>query len=313
MSLKNFAHTLKTNSIFWALAWGIIFSFAMSLVKFLSNNIAPLTIVFVRTFFGLLFFSPFILKTDITHLKTQKFPLHFLRATLISAAMFCTYYTYANLPLAFATSIGFTSPLITVLLASLIFKEKITASQWVALMFGYLGVLIMVQPQSFIFNQAVLAAILGNVVTSFVVILTKYLSRTENTIQIMAYNNFLSFLLIGIVFIGTITHGLSQGDLWLLAVEGGLGVLSQFCYIQALKYGQPSTIAPFEYLRLVFMIPLGYFLFNEAVSFATLCGGLMIIITTYYITISKTEAGDLQFYKRIINFFKVKTASGKHL
>jgi len=282
------AFSPSTKSILWALAWGVFFSLTMSLVKFLSNNIAPLTLVMVRISFGFLFFSPFILKAGIQQLKTQKFFLHFLRASFISLAMLCTYYTYAHLPLALATSVGFTGPLITVLLSSFIFRERISLWQWFALILGYLGVLMMIQPQSFVFNIAILVALLGNGVTSCVVLLTKYLSKTENTVQIMAYSTSLSFLLIGSIFVWT-TSFPNQEDLFLLAIGGGLGLLSQFCYIQALKYGQPSIIAPFEYIRLVIMIPLGYFLFGESISLLTLCGSLVIIATTYYMTISRTE------------------------
>jgi drug/metabolite transporter (DMT)-like permease len=278
----------NTKSILWALAWGIFFSLTMSLVKFLSSNIAPLTLVMVRLFFGFLFFSPFILKTGVQQLKTQRFFLHFLRASFTALAMLCTYYTYAHLPLALATSVGFTGPLMTVLLASFIFKEKISPWQWFALILGYLGVLMMIKPQSFIFNVAILVALLGNGVTSCVVILTKYLSKTESTLKIMAYSTSLSFLLIGSIFAWT-TSLPNQEELFLLAIGGALGLLSQFCYIQALKYGQPSMIAPFEYIRLVIMIPLGYFLFDESVSLLTLCGSLVIIATTYYMTISRTE------------------------
>jgi drug/metabolite transporter (DMT)-like permease len=247
-----------------------------------------MTLVVIRISFGFLFFSPFILKTGITHLKTKNFLSHFLRASLISTAMFCTYYAYAHLPLALATAVGFTGPLITVLLASFIFKERISLGQWFALILGYLGVLLMIQPGAFVFNRAVLISLLGNGVTSCVVILTKHLSKTESTLQIMSYSTFLSFVLV----VGILSWNISlpnPGDLFLLALGGGLGILSQFCYIQALKYGEPSIVAPFEYIRLVFMIPLGYFLFDESISPLTLGGSFIIIATTYYITASKSE------------------------
>jgi len=297
---KTSCFSSKTKSILFALAWGIFFSLTMSLVKLMSHHTAPLTLLVVRMFFGLLFFSPFILKTGTQSFKTPNFLLHFLRAVLVSIAMFCTYYTYSHLPLALATSIGFTGPLITVLFSSLVFKERISFWQWLALIGGYGGVLIMVQPQSLMLNEAVWVALLGNIVTSCIVLLTKKLSNTESTLKIMTYSSFLSFLLMGSIFIWT-TSLPSQADLWVLALAGGLGILSQFCYIQALKYGQPSHVAPFEYVRLVLMLPLGYFLFDEAISLLTFCGSVIIIVTTYYLTV--TQSTTMGFWKTLGSLF----------
>jgi drug/metabolite transporter (DMT)-like permease len=280
--------TPDTKSIAWAILWGICFSLSLSIIKFLSSHLSSITLLFVRLCFGLIFFYPFIFKTGIKNLKTQNFPLHFLRATLISTAMFCTYYSYTHLPLTVATSIGFTSPLITVALSVLFFKERITFWQWITLIGGYIGVLIIVQPKVILFNNAIWVAFLGNGIASCGILLSKRLSKTESTLQMMAYTLGVSFILIGVLFLKR-AEWPELSDLPWLSLAGALGIFSQFCYLQALKEGKPSLIAPFEYLRLVFMIPLGFFIFQEIPRFSMLLGALVIITTTYLLTTKNNQ------------------------
>ncbi len=64
-------------------------------------------------------------------------------------------------------------------------------------------------------------------------------------------------------------------------------MLSQFCSVNALKRAQPSLLAPFEYFRLIFAIPIGYFIFDEVVSFWTFLGSAIIIGATWFLAASE--------------------------
>ena len=68
-------------------------------------------------------------------------------------AMLCTYYTYRNLPIAFATSIGMTSAIFTTALSGLILKEVIGYKKWGLVILGYIGALIVIKPTSFILGH----------------------------------------------------------------------------------------------------------------------------------------------------------------
>ena len=59
---------------------------------------------------------------------------------------------------------------------------------------------------------------------------------------------------------------------------GGLGVFSSFCYTQSLRYSSPTFVAPFEYTRILYAIPVGFLFFSELPTLQTYLGATIIII-----------------------------------
>lgn len=274
--------------ILWILIWTFSFSLAMVFTRLVSQDIPTGLLVFIRTFFGLIFFIPFSFKLSTLKFNIKLTPIYCLRACLTSAAMLCTYYTYAHLPLATAAAIGFTGPLFTCVLSSFFLKERINTRLWLIILLGYSGVLIILRPENIIFSLTILVAIVGNILTSCAIITTKYLSRTETTNRIVFYTNLLSLFILGLASF-KLWQVPNIEDLKLIFILGGLGVFSQFCYAQAIKYSNVSALSPFEYTRLVFAIFFGFFIFNETPSFLTLAGSLIIIVANFYLAFSDSE------------------------
>lgn len=283
-------HPNRVRCVTWAISREVCFGLTLFIIKLLSSHISSITLLFTQLLFGILFFSPFIIRTGFRNLKTQYLCLHILRSILICVATFCSYYAYSHLSLSLATAIGFSNPLFTVVLFAVLFKSRITSWQWVALIGGYVGVLIIVQPEVVAFNDAIGVAFLGNIVASFGIILSKNLFKTESALKMMTYTSGISLILIWVVFL-KLGQWPKRVDLPLLGIGGVLGILSQFCYLQALRYGQPTLVAPFEYTRLVLMVPLGYFFFMEIPNTSVLLGSTIIIISTYILTASKNKCG----------------------
>ena len=104
-------------------------------------------------------------------------------------AMLCTYYTYRNLPIAFATSIGMTSAIFTTALSGLILKEVIGYKKWGLVILGYIGALIVIKPTIFILDTAVITALLANLLAATCIIIIKILSKKNSIITIMLVGN----------------------------------------------------------------------------------------------------------------------------
>ncbi len=265
------------------LLWALSFSSAMVFAKALSPDVSNIIILFMRYFFGLTFFSPFIYHAGIQGFKTSRPILHLLRVCFVGAAMGCTYYAYRNLPLDLATSIGMTGPLFTTVLSMLLLKDRVSFEKWVLIIFGYLGVLVMVRPHELPVGTGVWVELLANLFAALSIICVKTLSRTESTLTIMLYANTVTTLIAGLLAM-SIWETPSTQDLILLMIIGGLGVFSQYCSVTALRYANPSFLAPFEYTRLCFAIPVGYLVFQEIPTMWTLFGSLMIIGGTFGLT-----------------------------
>lgn len=273
----------KLIGAFFMLLWAVSFSSAMAFAKALSPEVDNIIILFMRYFFGFLIFSPFIIRTGIKGLETKRPLLQFLRVIFVGAAMGCTYYAYRNLPLALATSIGMTGPLFTTILAMIILKDKVSLTKWLLILFGYFGVVVMVRPHEASISLGVWVELLANLFAALAIICTKILTRTDKTVTIMFYTT-LGTTLIATLLALSIWKTPAVDDLMILALVGGCGVLSQYSYITALKYGDPSFLAPFEYTRLCFAVPVGFFFFQEIPTLWTFLGSLMIIGATYGLT-----------------------------
>jgi drug/metabolite transporter (DMT)-like permease len=265
------------------LLWALSFSSAMAVAKTLSPDIHSIMVIFMRYVFGLIFFSPFVFQTGFQGFKTSRPLLHFTRIICMIIAMGCTYFAYRNLPLALATSIGMTGPLFTTVLAMLLLKDSVSLPKWVLIIFGYLGVLVMVQPHEMPISVGVWVELLANLFAALTIICVKLLSRTESTLTLMLYANTATTFIVGILAL-TIWQTPSTADFFTLAAVGGLGVLSQFSYVSALKCASPSYLAPFEYTRMCFAIPVGYAFFQEVPTLWMILGSLMIIGATYGLT-----------------------------
>ena len=265
------------------LLWALSFSSAMAFAKSLSPEIDSIVILFMRYFFGLIFFSPFVFQAGFKGFVTSRPALHITRVVCVGLAMGCTYYAYRNLPLALATSIGMTGPLFTTILAMFLLKDSVSLPKWGCIIFGYLGVLVMVRPHELSISLGVWIELLANLFAAFSIICVKLLSRTESTLTIMLYANTVTTLIAGLIALG-LWKTPDTADLIILVGIGGLGVFSQFCSVSALKFANPSYLAPFEYTRMCFAIPVGYLFFQEIPTLWTIVGSLMIIGATYGLT-----------------------------
>ena len=275
-SLNNY----KRKSIFWMLMWAFSITLAVSFAKGLDSEISGFILVFFRCSFGFLFTVHFIFSEGLEKLKTRRFPLHFLRMFFNATGLVCTYYAYRHLPLAEATAIGFTEPLVTIILAAVILKDKLTLAKWIGLIGGYIGVFIIASPHTMVINNAFYVLLLANFFASSSLICTKILSKTDSTIAILTYTNIMSILIAGFVALPY----WKTPDLYNALLMVGVsfcGIISQFSYVKALKVGDPSFLAPFEYTRLLMAIPIGIMFFSETPSLRVFVGAGIIAFATY--------------------------------
>lgn len=265
------------------LLWALSFSIALSLSKTLDPSISNMVIVFMRYLFAFLFFMPFIVREGFQGFKTSRPILHLIRVIFLGTALTCTYYAYRELPLVLATSIGMTAPLFTTILAMLLLKERVSPLKWLFIVLGYVGVLVVVRPHELPVGPGVWASLAANLFAALTMITVKVLSRTESTFTLMIYINTLTTFIAGILVIG-VWQTPSCHDFMILGFVGALGLVSQYSLITALKYADPSYLAPLEYTRMCFAIPVGYFLFDETPNVWVLAGSLIIIAATFGLT-----------------------------
>ena len=275
----------KYKGLLWILGWCVTFTCGVTTSKFLSGSTNNFTLFCVRYLFGMLFFLPvFLPKLSSLNKLQASVWLHITRALCIGASTLLTYQTYRNLPLAIATSVGFTGPLLASSFGMLFLKEKLSQPKILALILGYLGVLFIVQPRYMNLDMHYIFTGLGAcILASSANTLARKLSNKDSAILIMLTS---TLILGSIAFVGFCISNepIHNADLLLLIAVGIFGSLSQFAYIKAVSFAEVSFISPFEYTRLLLAVPVGYFVFGESVNIGQAFGMLLIIVGCLYLS-----------------------------
>lgn len=295
---------LNIVSVFWMIIWAFTFNFNMALNKLLSEDTGTFMAVFTRLFFGVLVLIPFIFKGGVSQVIPKTFLLKRLvfQGIIISISMAFTYYAYANLPLVFATSLGFSAPLMTAVLAFFLLGDKLTFLQWMLILVGYGGVIVLIHPsvyslEGFHLNWAVGASLMANLTSVLAFIHTKKLTTYKaSPLQIILFPYLVGLLVMGgfVLFYWRTPQLLDYGY---LALMGLTATLSQYCKIKAVEKSDPAIVSPFEYLRLVVSVPLGFILFNELPTYWTWVGSLIIVVSTLFlmlIEVKTATSSDMQ-------------------
>lgn len=278
-----FAYSGDTRGIVMITIDNLIVSVMMVLIKLLGDQFAPIELVFFRSLFGVILLVPLMIQLRVVALKTKRFPMHVLRVVCSVGSMYCMFWSLSVLPIAEATAMAFTRPLIMTLFAVLFLGEVVRWRRWTAVGVGFLGVLVMARPDNPALAPMMLVALASNAFACASSVVVKKLTATETTVALMYYSA------IGMFAFTALPAYLawsppSMVDMGTIAAIGILGVLGQFCFLRAYTDGRASMLAPFDYSRLLFATVLGFVLFGDLPSIWTVIGATIIAASTLYIT-----------------------------
>ena len=214
--------------------------------------------------------------------KTTRPFLHFKRCLAGLIALVSIFVALRNLPLATVVSITFAAPIFTTIFSIFLLNEKVGLYRWLAVLVGFVGIIIISEPGFSSFNLYYIYPIIFCLGLSYVAIAIRKLSSTEPAWLISFFFSFSIMLLSFLSFYqGWILPSLL--DLFLLSMVGILGGLANLWLSQSYKYSEVSLVSPLKYLGLVFAIIFGYFIWNEIPTSKTLLGALLVIVSSIII------------------------------
>ena len=276
----------KNYGLYYTLMSVICASIMVIIVKVLSETINIYSILFYRGFFGFILVTFLLIKIKTNQLYTKKIHVHFLRGAINAAALFCWFNALVLSPLAEVSAIGNSAPIFATLLAILLLKEKVFFKRILAIILGFIGVLMIVKPGNLQIEIGYYYALIAAVLWGFLVIFLKNLSKTENFFSVIFYFQLFLFVSFGIFFYQEIEVINQNNFFWLLAMAL-FGNLSQLFYFQALKYKDVTYVTPFEYLRFVIITILAIIFFNENPTLSTYLGSLVIFVGMLIISVDR--------------------------
>lgn len=286
-----------------ALKVGSTFVFTVMLVcvKAVADRIPPGEIVFSRSFFALVpIVAMLVWQGQLTESLWTKRPwLHVSRGAVGLIAMALNFSALAFLPLPEAMTIGYAAPLIIVALAALILHERVRLFRWTAVVIGFGGIVVILWPRFTLLSAGIvqdvalfgaLLALLSAIFSAFAAIFVRSLTQTESIGTIVLYFALSSSLLsLATLPLGWVVPDAT--DALLLVATGLLGGMGQIMMTAAYRNADAGTIAPFEYISILWGVSLGYLVFGEAPTSSVLVGGAIVVAAGIFIIYRERKLG----------------------
>ena len=277
--MKNLSDT--TLSIILMIISGFSFVVMHSAAKFLSDQIHIFEITFLRCALVIVVLAPLIFKEGKSSLITKQPKFQIYRIITNSIAMLCFFYGLTLTTLAEVTALNLTVPIFTTLLAFLFLNEKLKKHRISALFIGFLGAIIVLRPDISI-NIGGVLILISALIWSVSLIFIKKLTETDSPVTISLYAG------VGMVpatFVAAYPY-LIMPNLYqflIIIFIAATGTIAQTLLNSAFKRGQLAILLPFDYLKLIWSVLIGYTIFIESTTISLWIGGTLIVGASSYI------------------------------
>tara|TARA_B100000212_G_scaffold46030_1_gene29731 strand:+ start:3533 stop:4408 length:876 start_codon:yes stop_codon:yes gene_type:complete len=259
-------------------------------VRILSINYSPQELSVYRNVIGVvpaIFYMWYSkeLSLKISDYKLEQWKLAISRGLVIAVAQLCLYTAIAKLELATVSALGQVSALFTVLLAIFIYKEQVGFWRWTAVIFGFVGALMIIRPGSDIFSwYSILPICAAFCYASSIITLRSFKSSISSAILFLYSAISAAFGAMALAF-GSISFtpikSLIDGILITsMAVCGGFGVVF---LMYAFRNAPSALLAPFSYFGILTSFLIGWIVFNEFPVDTLFPGVLLILISGFVI------------------------------
>lgn len=260
---------------------GFCFVIMHSAAKYLSNEIHIFEITFIRCVLVAFVLSPLIFYQGINTLITKQPRIQIYRIITNSIAMICFFYGLTLTTLSQVTALNLTVPIFGTFLAIFFLKEKIKIRRISALLIGFIGTLIVLRPDLSL-NLGGLLILISSFIWSISLIFIKKLTETDTPVTISLYAGIgmiPATLIVAYPFL--VMPNLKQSIiLFFIAI---FGTIAQTLLNSAFRIGKLSILLPFDFLKLVWAVLIGYSLFLESTPVTLWIGGLLIVGSSSYI------------------------------
>lgn len=253
-----------------------------SAARYVSQTVHPFELVFFRNLFAFAFVIPMLWRVGFFALRTQRPWMHVGRASLNVVNMMVWFTAVSLAPLAEVVALGFTAPIFATILGVIIMKEMVGIRRWSAIIAGFAGALIILQPGFDTVQLGHGLVLLASTMWAGILLIIKSLSRTESSITIVAYMSILMtpMSLIPALFVW---EWPTWSELAWLALIGFCGGAAQYLLAQAFHEADISVVMPFDFGKLVWVALIAFIAFGEVPTWTTWAGGAIIFASGIYI------------------------------
>ena len=276
MNKNNYAIFLIIISVFFA-------HIMIASTKLAQLEVNVITAALFRFVFGLIIISPIIIKSKFSIFKTKNLKFHFVRSTLNLPAMLLGFGSISLIPIEKFTAIQFIVPFFVTILAVIFLGERIYIYRTLALILGFVGMLVIIRPGIIDISLGVSMALGSSFFWAIVIVMTKKMSADDSAITILAYQYIFMIIFTAILTI-FFWETPSTKTLIFLFIAALTGTIFHLCINHAYSLVDVTMTQPYSFLGLIFSSVFGYFIFNEIPDVYTWVGAFIIFIGILIIT-----------------------------
>jgi drug/metabolite transporter (DMT)-like permease len=285
MIIQNENNLNERDKLYRAVLWmvGTLVSFAtMAIaVRELTDTINSFEIVFLRTSVALAIILGTVLFRGWKTISTNHLRLHIFRNSIHYIGNLTWIVGVSLIPLAQVFALEFSIPIWVAIFAVLFLKEKLTIGKIIAIICGFLGVLVILRPGLITIDQGSLAVLCAAFCFATANVITKSLSKTDQPLTIL----FLMFIMqlpisaIGAYFVWT--SPVWADCPWILLV-GIMSLTAHYCMTRAITLADVTVVIPIDFMRMPIIAIIGFYLYSEPFSIWIFLGAVLIFSGNYF-------------------------------
>lgn len=265
------------------------------LVKHLGGFYSPFQILFFAVLFSFPLVTLYVLRNPRTGSLWPHYPfLMFVRVLSVSVTGFCAFYAFSALALAQTYALLFLTPILITALSVPVLGEQVGLHRWAAVLVGFIGVILVLQPNSSELNNGHLAgvcAVLGSAVNSLV---TRKIGQREKTEVMLIYPLVGNFFIMGCI-LPFVYVPMPIGHLAEITLVSLLGLIAMFCIVIALRKADAGVVAPMQYSQIIWAGIFGTVFFDQQLTWGLVSGAALIVASGLYIVRREwTKTGSMQ-------------------
>ena len=246
-------------------------------IKFLTQyGFSTIQMLAWRSWLVFLVLLPFLIFQKYRNeLAAADIKAHLIHGVLSVTSMSCFYYALRTLPIVTVTSINFITPTIAMGLASLIFRERISPSGWLALILGFAGAITVLKPDIEGISFDVVVVLIGSFLAACTNLTIRRMPARSSNFAVIFYLTLIGLIIFSVPGMAAFRLPTEAQWSWILALAiTALGVHSLL--ILAYRLASSMLIGALDYLRIVWALGFGYFIFNETLDFSEILGIVLI-------------------------------------
>ena len=271
------------NNVLFGITLMVITTFMFSSMdgvsRYLAENNNVFTLVTMRYWFiaFVMIVTCLFIKNRVSDILNTKQPyIQFSRGVILSLNNCLVVYTFTLLGLVETHAIIACYPLIVAGLSVPFLGEKFGWRRWMAIFIGFIGVIIILRPNTNVITEGSIFAIVGAIMFAVYLILTRYVSRSDTAITSFFWTGIGGTVTMSLISLFIWDDILKDDYLWLL-IMCLLSAGSHFMMVKTLQVAEASVVQPFSYLQLVFGSIIGVTIFSESIDLMIIVGALVVI------------------------------------